>query len=70
MQSTSSLIKLTGSIIKHYPGIYYPENEVYIDIIENINLLVNKTGEVIRSEIIGKVVDGLNVNLERMINYN
>ena len=31
------------------------QNEVYIDIIKNINLLISKTGEVIRSEVIGKV---------------
>jgi AP-2 complex subunit mu-1 len=55
MQLTSTLTQLTGSVSWRQPGIYYPENEVYIDIIENMNLLISKTGEVIRSEIMGKV---------------
>ena len=55
MQLTSTLTQLTGSVSWRQPGIYYPENEVYIDIIENMNLLISKTGEVIKSEIMGKV---------------
>ena len=49
MQLTSTLTQLTGSVSWRQPGIYYPENEVYIDIIENMNLLISKTGEVIKS---------------------
>lgn len=55
MQLTSTLTQLTGSVSWRQPGIVYAENEVYIDIIENINLLISKTGEVIKSEVIGKV---------------
>jgi AP-2 complex subunit mu-1 len=55
MQLTSTLTQLTGSVSWRQPGIFYPENEVYIDIIENMNLLISKTGEVIKSEIMGKV---------------
>ena len=55
MQLTSTLTQLTGSVSWRQPNIFYPQNEVYIDIIENINLLINKSGEVIKSEIMGKV---------------
>ena len=44
MQLTSTLTQLTGSVSWRQPGIYYPENEVYIDIIENMNLLECKFG--------------------------
>jgi hypothetical protein len=70
MQLTSTLTQLTGSVSWRQPGIFYPENEVYIDIIENMNLLISKTGEVIKSEIMGKIsvkalLSGcLNVKLE------
>ena len=59
MQLTSTLTRLTGSVSWRQPGIYYPENEVYIDIIENMNLLISKTCEVIKSEIMGKYVSKL-----------
>ena len=70
IQLTSTLTQLTGSVSWRQPGIFYPENEVYIDIIENMNLLISKTGEVIKSEIMGKIsvkalLSGcLNVKLE------
>ena len=52
---TSTLTQLTGSVSWREPGISYANNEVYIDINENMNLLISKTGEVIKSEIMGKV---------------
>ena len=47
--------QLTGSVSWREPGISYANNEVYIDIMENINLLISKTGEVIKSEVMGVV---------------
>jgi len=41
---TSTLTQLTGSVSWREPGISYANNEVYIDINENINLLISKTG--------------------------
>ena len=52
---TSTLTQLTGSVSWREPGISYANNEVYIDIMENINLLISKTGEVIKSEVMGLV---------------
>ena len=55
LKLTSTLTQLTGSVSWRQPGIVYPENEVYIDVVENINLLISKTGEVIRSEVMGNI---------------
>jgi len=55
MKLTSTLTQLTGSVSWRQPGITYAQNEVYIDVIENINLLISKTGEVIKSEVMGNV---------------
>jgi AP-2 complex subunit mu-1 len=55
LKLTSTLTQLTGSVSWREPGISYANNEVYIDIMENINLLISKTGEVIKSEVMGVV---------------
>ena len=36
-------------------GIKHPKNEVFLDVIEKLNLLVSANGNVLRSEIIGRV---------------
>ena len=59
-QETSQKLKealtlVTGSVSWRPEKIFYKNNEVYIDIVENINLLINKAGEVIKSDIIGSV---------------
>ncbi|KAI0049891.1 clathrin adaptor, mu subunit [Auriscalpium vulgare] len=36
-------------------GIRYRKNEVFLDVIESVNLLVNASGNVVRSEILGAV---------------
>lgn len=55
LKLTSTLTQLTGSISWRQPGITYSENEVYIDVVESLNLLISKTGEVIKSEVMGTV---------------
>ena len=55
LKLTSTLTQLTGSVSWRQPGIAYAENEVFIDVVENINLLISKTGEVIKSEVMGTV---------------
>ena len=55
LKLTSTLTQLTGSVSWRQPGIFYPENEVYIDVVECINLLISKTGEVIKSEVMGTI---------------
>jgi len=46
---------LTGKIFWRPPGIKYRKNEVFLDVIEKVNLLVGSNGAVLNSEIIGQV---------------
>ena len=55
LKLTSTLTQLTGSISWRQPGIFYSDNEVYIDVVENLNVLISKTGEVIKSEVMGNI---------------
>jgi AP-2 complex subunit mu-1 len=50
-----ALTLVTGSVSWRPEKIFYKSNEVYIDIVENINLLINKAGEIIKSDILGSV---------------
>lgn len=36
-------------------GIKYKKNEVFLDVIEKLNMLIGNEGNVIKSEIIGKL---------------
>ena len=37
------------------PNIKYKKNEVFLDVIEKLNMLIGVEGHVIKSEIIGKL---------------
>lgn len=37
-------------------GIKYKKNEVYLDIIEEVNLIMSSKGQILRSDVNGKVV--------------
>ena len=43
------------SLIVSFVGLKYRKNEVFLDVIESVNLLVNTNGNVLRSEIVGSV---------------
>lgn len=49
------LTQVTGAVSWRGLNIHYNSNEVYLDVIENIHLLISKTGEIIKSEIMGVV---------------
>jgi AP-1 complex subunit mu len=36
-------------------GIKHPKNEIFLDVVEKLNLLVSANGNVLRSEILGTV---------------
>ena len=38
------------------PGIKYRFNELFIDIIENINVLISNRGTVLKADVVGQVV--------------
>lgn len=46
---------VTNAVSWRSEGIRYRKNEVFLDVIESVNLLVNAAGNVIRSEILGSV---------------
>eukprot|EP00388_Colpodella_angusta_P039075 GDKK01046352.1.p1 GENE.GDKK01046352.1~~GDKK01046352.1.p1 ORF type:complete len:462 (+),score=96.50 GDKK01046352.1:109-1386(+) len=48
---TSSAV--TNLVSWRREGIKYPKNEVFLDVIEKVNLLVSSSGSVVRSEILG-----------------
>ncbi|CAM9803531.1 unnamed protein product [Lampetra planeri] len=46
---------VTNAVSWRSEGIKYRKNEVFMDVIESVNLLVSATGSVLRSEIVGTV---------------
>ncbi len=46
---------LTNAVSWRGEGIKYRKNEVFLDVVESINLLVSSTGAVLRSEIVGAI---------------
>lgn len=49
-------IQATGSISWRAEGIKYRFNELFIDIIENVNVLLSNRGTVLKSDVIGQVI--------------
>jgi AP-2 complex subunit mu-1 len=49
-------IQATGSISWRPPDLKYRYNEIFIDIIENINVLISNRGTVLKADVIGQVV--------------
>lgn len=46
---------VTNAVSWRSEGIRYRKNEVFLDVVESVNLLVNANGNVLRSEILGAV---------------
>ncbi|KAK4704525.1 AP-1 complex subunit mu, partial [Phenoliferia sp. Uapishka_3] len=46
---------VTNAVSWRSEGIRYRKNEVFLDVVESVNLLVNTNGNVVRSEILGAV---------------
>ncbi|XP_033636389.1 AP-1 complex subunit mu-1 [Asterias rubens] len=46
---------ITNAVSWRSEGVRYRKNEVFLDVIESVNLLVNSNGNVLRSEIVGAV---------------
>jgi len=47
--------QITGAIDWRREGIRHKKNEVYIDVLESVNLLISSTGSILRSEVTGRV---------------
>ena len=46
---------LTNTVSWRTEGIKYRKNEVFLDVVESVNLLINTSGRLLRSEIFGSV---------------
>lgn len=46
---------MTGAVNWRPEGIHYAKNEVFLDVVESVNLLVSSSGQVLRSEILGAI---------------
>ena len=44
---------VTNAVSWRSEGIRYKKNEVFLDVVESVNLLVNSNGSVVRSEVFG-----------------
>ena len=47
--------QITGAIDWRREGIRHKKNEVYIDVLESVNLLLSSTGNILRNEVTGQV---------------
>jgi AP-1 complex subunit mu len=48
-------VNVTQTVNWRAPGIKHKRNEVFLDVIEKLNILVSATGMVLQSEIIGQL---------------
>mmetsp|Transcript_10725 Transcript_10725/g.21463 ORF Transcript_10725/g.21463 Transcript_10725/m.21463 type:complete len:427 (+) Transcript_10725:235-1515(+) len=48
--------QVTGAVSWRREGIKYRKNEVFLDVVEHVNLLVSNKGTVLRSDVTGEVV--------------
>lgn len=56
-ESVASLpVAATNAVSWRSEGIKHSRNEVFLDVIENVNILVSGSGTLLRSEILGKLV--------------
>lgn len=49
-------VRATGAISWRAEGIKYKKNEVFIDIIENVNVLLSSRGTVLNANVLGQVM--------------
>lgn len=54
--AANATLQVTGAVSWRKEGLHYKKNEVYLDIIEQVNVLVSQSGNVLRSEVLGKMV--------------
>jgi len=48
-------VQATGAISWRAEGIRYKRNEVFIDIIESVNVLLSSRGTVLKADVLGRV---------------
>ena len=49
-------VKVTGAVGWRKEGIKHKKNEIYLDIIEEVNMVMSSTGQVLRNDVNGKIM--------------
>lgn len=52
----SATLQVTGAVSWRQEGIFYKKNQVFLDIVENVNLLLSTKGTVLRADVNGKIL--------------
>lgn len=55
-KAAQSTLQVTGAVGWRREGIKYKKNEVFLDIVEEVHTLMSQKGEVLRSEVVGRMV--------------
>lgn len=48
--------QVTGVVSWRPPNVKYKRNEVFLDVIENVNMLLGKKGNVLNADVTGKII--------------
>ena len=51
--SAKTITTVTNAVSWRAEGIRYKKNEVFLDVVESVNLLINANGSIVRSEVVG-----------------
>lgn len=54
--AANATLQVTGAVSWRKEGLRYKKNEVFLDIIETVNVLVSASGVVLREDVTGKMV--------------
>jgi AP-2 complex subunit mu-1 len=49
-------VRATGAVSWRAEGLVYRKNEIYIDIVESVNVLLSNRGTVLKADVNGKIV--------------
>ncbi|KAF3339133.1 AP-2 complex subunit mu [Carex littledalei] len=52
----NATLQVTGAVGWRREGLFYKKNEVFLDIVESVNLLMSSKGSVLRCDVTGKVL--------------
>lgn len=55
-QAKNATLTVTGAVSWRRPGLKYNKNEVFLDIVEEVNLLMSSTGAVLRNDVVGRIM--------------
>jgi len=55
-EAQSSTLQVTGAVGWRKDSIKYKKNEIYLDIVEEVNLMMSSKGQILRSDVNGKIV--------------